>query len=121
MADWASRNSQVIINGDLELTSGQEWYSDQFDVRARSIIRVKSDGNQKFYVGVYAEEVFQRLHNSNPSTFPFNFGSDRQDIDEAYVARIDGLHRVVVRLGVFTPSGKTNLLVEVIGPRPDGR
>ena len=80
------------------------------------MVIVRSVGIQKFYVGLYAENVFQSLHSQNPSAFPFAFGSDRKEFEESYIIRIPGQHRVVVRLGVFTPSGSTNLSVEIIEP-----
>lgn len=110
------RKSEIVIDGTLELKPGQEWYSKPFDTPIDSIVRIRSVGNQKFYLGIFAEEVFQQLHNKNPTMFPFEFGTDRKESEEVYIIRIEGLHRVVVKLGVFTPPGKTELLVEVIFP-----
>lgn len=111
-----TRKSDIVIDGPLELKTGQEWYSKPFDTPIDSIVRIRSIGTQRFYVGIYAEEVFQTLHKRNPTSFPFDFGSDRKELEDVYIVRIDGPHRVVVRLGSFNSPGKTDLQVEVIGP-----
>lgn len=111
-----SRKSEIVIDGPLQLKAGQEWYSKPFDAKVDSIVRIKYNGNQRFYVGVFAEQYFKEKHAQSPDSFPFDFGSDRTKSEEVYIVRIEGLHRVVVRLGVFNSPGNIELQVEVIGP-----
>ncbi len=114
----ARRPLRRYLNQSITLGANQERYFGPYPYYVGQTIEVTSFGSVRHYVGVFNAQEYARrraIAARPPGRFPFSFGSDRTRQHYTFNATGSGQLYVVVRVGVFNPSGGTIQVVLDVG------
>ncbi|MGP6240083.1 hypothetical protein ACNF40_06695 [Cuniculiplasma sp. SKW4] len=112
------RESDMIIeNGELTLTSGQQWTSGSFKAKKGSIALLQISSNQRVYYRLLSVRYYNEITSNGTKLVEFQFGSDRSEILEPFMINVDGDFVIVLRLSVFNQIANIIINLELIGPR----
>jgi hypothetical protein len=92
----------LLIQGDLELSSGTEWYSKPIRLAAGSAYEITLTAERRFYAGFFHARQFAARKGAVAGMFDFPFGSDRRAHYFEGTIDVAGDWYVVIRVGGFT-------------------
>lgn len=114
----AELTRRVLLDREIGLSPGGEWYSEPFSLKAGDVVTVSSTSDENFYAGFFPREAFHRRYGRRGEPFVFEYGTD----SAAYTRRLripeDDDYYLVVRVGVFSGAGRVKARVVRERPQP---
>ena len=99
---------RMILDQTLNLGTGQEWHFNPAYLYGGRQVELAWVGTVRAYVGLFEDARYQQIRPAQ-GPFPFAFGSDRFSAAQTFTIESPGQFRVVVRVGVFNPSGRVRV------------
>lgn len=107
---------QTLLDKEIRLGPGREWYSDPIDLQTGDIITVSATANENFYAGFFNRVDFHRYYGRRGQPFAFEFGSDSAAWTRRVVVDQSDEYYFILRVGVF--SGSTTIHSRITLQRP---
>lgn len=98
----------AILDQTVDLGTGQEWHFNPVYLPGGRQVELAWVGTVRAYANLLEETRYQQIRPTQ-GPFPFAFGSDRFSASQLYDIQTPGQYRVVVRVGVFNPSGRVRV------------
>jgi hypothetical protein len=108
---------QILLERDLKLDSGREWYSDPIDLQTGDIVTVSATADENFYAGFFHRVDFHRYYGRRGEPFAFEFGSDSAAYTKRVVVENSDEYYLVLRVGVFSGTATIHVRIAVQRPR----
>lgn len=114
---------QTLMDKDIKLGSGREWYSDPIDLQTGDIVTVSATADENFYAGFFSRVDFHRHYGRKGEPFAFEFGTDSGAYTKRVVVDQSDEYYFVLRVGVFSGSATIHARIALQRPKagpPEG-
>ncbi len=107
---------RTLLDQEIKLGSGREWYSDPIDLQTGDLITVSATADENFYAGFFSRVDFHRYYGRKGQPFAFEFGTDSGAYTKRLVVAQSDEYYFVLRVGVF--SGTATIHARITLQRP---